>query len=473
MHPEPVILFISPLVYSNTKKRINSMKKLLYRVLLAFFVMMSLHVMAAFTANAYESVTGGVDADCSSWGKSFTVPAGMTATGFINRQTYSSWLSCGGVGHPDTISYVITGPAGIVYKYVEYWNGNKSEPLGPISALTLTAGAYRITNASGGIQTSFLVTYDLVPVVGGGPAVPPGGGTIIRPNEIDFKDVDVYQYTYRNWDNANWSAWGSLSVASGANTNRRIYIQFDVDKLKSKAGNLDKVELVLNNDSSTRPANINIYRVTERWNAGSGTYHSGETEPTALSGEITWNNQPKWDSSTIVATTSVGPADVKNPVSWDITDLVNGWVSGKYPNYGLVLVEEGEGATESKHIFPSSENTNVDKRPYILVGGTPGGNVTNPAAAKDIVLWGKQTEGSGMTNAKTDGNSITLTKTATIVRVEGNAKGYCIWSGGKSVLCGGSIRNQNIVGRSLPPGTYRVLPGLHGQKEATVTIYLQ
>jgi hypothetical protein len=90
-----------------------------------------------------------------------------------------------------------------------------------------------------------------------------------------------------------------------------------------------------------------------------------------------------------------------------------------------------------------------------------------------IVLWGKQTEGWGATNAKTDGNEITLEGTATIVKVEGDAKGYCIWSGGKSVLCGGSAKNESIVNKTLPAGTYRVLPGLYGQSKATVTIYLQ
>ncbi|MBN2224272.1 MAG: hypothetical protein JW765_06315 [Deltaproteobacteria bacterium] len=90
-----------------------------------------------------------------------------------------------------------------------------------------------------------------------------------------------------------------------------------------------------------------------------------------------------------------------------------------------------------------------------------------------IVLWGEQTEGWGGTNAKTDGNKVTLEEAATIIKVEGNAKGYCIWSGGKSVLCGGSAKNKSIVNEILPPGTYTVLPGLYEQSKATVTIYLQ
>ena len=92
-------------------------------------------------------------------------------------------------------------------------------------------------------------------------------------------------------------------------------------------------------------------------------------------------------------------------------------------------------------------------------------------SAEDIILWGKQTRGWGTTNAKTVSEAITLEKAATIVKVEGTAKRYCIWSGGRSVLCGG--RKKSIVGKTLSPGRYTVLPGLNDQRSADVRIYLQ
>ncbi len=92
-------------------------------------------------------------------------------------------------------------------------------------------------------------------------------------------------------------------------------------------------------------------------------------------------------------------------------------------------------------------------------------------SAEDIILWGKQTRGWGATNAKTETKAVTLAKSATIVKVEGNAESYCIWSQGRSVLCGG--KNKSIVGRPLSPGSYTVLAGLNGQSSADVRIYLQ
>jgi len=89
-----------------------------------------------------------------------------------------------------------------------------------------------------------------------------------------------------------------------------------------------------------------------------------------------------------------------------------------------------------------------------------------------IKLWGKQTAGWGAKNAKTDGNVVKLKKTVEIVRVEGNATSYCIWTGGSSILCGGG-KKASIVGKVLSPGRYTVLAGLDGKKEAKITIYLK
>ena len=98
-------------------------------------------------------------------------------------------------------------------------------------------------------------------------------------------------------------------------------------------------------------------------------------------------------------------------------------------------------------------------------------------AAGEMTLWGTQTAGSGhMKNAKTDGNTLVLTASATITAVTGDADDYCIWAivtpqnrTGRSVLCGGKGR-PNIVGQTLPAGSYRVIPGVEGRSAAKITI---
>ena len=102
------------------------------------------------------------------------------------------------------------------------------------------------------------------------------------------------------------------------------------------------------------------------------------------------------------------------------------------------------------------------------------------AAGEIMTLWGKQTAGWGHTvNAKTDGNTLVLTAPATITAVEGDATEYSIWTivtpqnrNARSVLNGGKGR-PDIVGKTLPAGSYRVIPGLNGKKVAKITITLK
>ena len=102
------------------------------------------------------------------------------------------------------------------------------------------------------------------------------------------------------------------------------------------------------------------------------------------------------------------------------------------------------------------------------------------AHAGDLKLSGTQIAGSGHAkNARTESDRLVLTKTATITAVEGNSTEYCIWAAvtpqnrtASSVLCGGEGRG-NIIGKTLSPGTYTVLPGLNGRSSAHITIILQ
>lgn len=96
-----------------------------------------------------------------------------------------------------------------------------------------------------------------------------------------------------------------------------------------------------------------------------------------------------------------------------------------------------------------------------------------PPAPRLEKLWGKQTRGTGPSrNARTEGNSLTVKTGAKVVKVQGDAPNYCIWKQGVSrgFLCGSG---QSILGQTLPPGTYTLLPALgdrQPQSQTTVTL---
>jgi len=195
--------------------------------------------------------------------------------------------------------------------------------------------------------------------------------TIYTSKQLNLKDVDVYQFDYLNWHNTNWGGNPSMYVSSNLggkeNTRRRVYIWFDFNTIPGSADNWDKVELELNLGDAAIAGDLNIkaYRAAGAWVEGEGVYVGKQNAPNAGAGEISWNLQPEWDSGKSWASAVAG--DKEGPVRWDITELVKAWRSGQFPNYGLVLVGEGEGSANYSKGFFSSESPNAELRPKVVV----------------------------------------------------------------------------------------------------------
>lgn len=203
--------------------------------------------------------------------------------------------------------------------------------------------------------------------------------------DLNFKDADVCQDDHLNGNNADWGGSPAFYVSSkvnGArNTNRRAFLWFDVHAVPWGADGPAKVELELNLAPSAVPGDLVIraYRATGSWREGDGVYQPGKIAPDADEGIITWNFQPGWDSSKPWAEATVG--DAAGPVRWDITELVKGWRSGRFPNHGLVLVGENEGTAGYSKGFVSSEGDDPELRPKIVLNGA-GGKAAAPPDQK-------------------------------------------------------------------------------------------
>ena len=100
---------------------------------------------------------------------------------------------------------------------------------------------------------------------------------------------------------------------------------------------------------------------------------------------------------------------------------------------------------------------------------------------KDIKLWGEQSKDFEKGIVEIKGNSVNITKKATITRVDiypvnfktiKKSRGFCIWRGTTQkkatvpLFCGG-IKKSTILGRTLKKGSYTLLPdlGLHVEIE--------
>ena len=144
----------------------------------------------------------------------------------------------------------------------------------------------------------------------------------------------------------------------------RMLLEFDLSGVTSSA-KIVNANLTLYLDSEGTGTNpISLYRINNSWTEGTGT---GQI----TNDGVTWNNRTEnnaWDvpggdfDSRVWATTDVTTAETY--YTWDITELVQSWINGTYPNYGIVLY--GVNGHGQWH-FPSSENTNATIRPQLNI----------------------------------------------------------------------------------------------------------
>jgi len=138
----------------------------------------------------------------------------------------------------------------------------------------------------------------------------------------------------------------------------RTYVHFNVSSIPSKATILEAVLKLFyfNHDDAGSPI-IGVYKVDNSWT------ESG----------ITWSNQPNF-STLAVDSVFLGPVVPPYPgyVSWDgakMASLVQGWVGGTIPNYGVVVkapIEFGTSARLMK-MFKSREAVTITQRPILIV----------------------------------------------------------------------------------------------------------
>ena len=118
-------------------------------------------------------------------------------------------------------------------------------------------------------------------------------------------------------------------------------LKFDVSSLTGQTISSATIDVEVRS-SSNAPITINAHRLTTNWTEGSVTWNSpwsaagGDYDPTVVG------------SASFTSNLSLG--DPTETMSIDITDLVQGWIDGTYPNYGLVL-RDASGTARSINCY--------------------------------------------------------------------------------------------------------------------------
>jgi hypothetical protein len=93
-------------------------------------------------------------------------------------------------------------------------------------------------------------------------------------------------------------------------------------------------------------------------------------------------------------------------------------------------------------------------------------------SAQVVKISGTQVKGSAAKNAELKCNPVTITKTMTITKIEGDCEGF--WIVKDSKIIHQFWDNTTPIGTKLAPGTYYIYPNLKPKKNtASVTASLQ
>ncbi|MBW2984965.1 DNRLRE domain-containing protein, partial [Candidatus Woesearchaeota archaeon] len=147
--------------------------------------------------------------------------------------------------------------------------------------------------------------------------------------------------------------------------NQRGLVEFNLSDIPSQAIIENAtLELYVTGKGTGSPV-INLYRINNSWTEGTGI---GETTDDGA----TWNSRNgslNWDAAggdydeKIWANTTLYDKDMW--YSWNIAELVQNWVNGSYPNYGLMLKDVTLATVVWS--FASSDNINSTIRPKINI----------------------------------------------------------------------------------------------------------
>ena len=102
-----------------------------------------------------------------------------------------------------------------------------------------------------------------------------------------------------------------------------------------------------------------VYRVTEPWDEATADWSN-------RTATATWMTAGGTVAPTVYAMIDV-PPDVFGYYDWNITQLVNQWLEGAFPNYGLELQYAIQPATGNYVLFASKDHPTVAWRPQLLI----------------------------------------------------------------------------------------------------------
>jgi hypothetical protein len=193
-----------------------------------------------------------------------------------------------------------------------------------------------------------------------------GDQVVLQPDPTDGKDT----YVSSQFPTTTYCTSINMRVGhSAAPETARTFIQFDLSTIPS--------------GSTVNSATLEVY----------GGFVFGTSSPIIQARQVTspwsectvdWNNQPSF-SSNIIASDS-DPVGSTNWWSWDVTSLVQNWMSGTATNDGFALVSDDESAVRGVWFYTSDDTADAFLKPKLTVNFTDIVLQPSPTAGKDTYV---------------------------------------------------------------------------------------
>lgn len=164
--------------------------------------------------------------------------------------------------------------------------------------------------------------------------------------QLDTGLIDTHVESTR--PDTNFSGYSFMRMGKSGSRVSRAYLKFDTSALNGKT--IDYANVVLWNElsASCTKYDIDVYRVTQDWDAAT----------------LVWPGAPKGQKDGSVKASKGGPGCAEGALNIRVSQLVRDWTSGDQDNYGMTLRTSETNTNAAKLLTSSEEGVN---EPYLLV----------------------------------------------------------------------------------------------------------
>lgn len=180
----------------------------------------------------------------------------------------------------------------------------------------------------------------------------PGSYTILQPGAANGQDAEIYAQQPTN----NYGAARENWVSSVTNDTTRSLLRFNMGVVPAGAKVTAATLSLYRQSGSGADQPVSAHRILNAWSEDRVSWEKREAFKD-------WDTDGGDFEPTAVATTLVGP--VNGRYEWDVGSLVQGWVDGSYPNYGVMMIAAAPGMAGER--FNTSDHGNSSKWPSLSI----------------------------------------------------------------------------------------------------------